>query len=374
MMGRLDADETYDIIPVLTTKDYNCNWDKPTDHLIKLGGLQTPIHVLAGKHRLPAWLGKFRTKLADLLQIIVLCKIYRQHKPDLIYCDRVNGLPAALFARLTKTPTIWRVMGVLEEMHTLSQTHTMRAKFFRFLWRSPFASVICSLDGSGGENWMTRVLNSKTERHMLVNGFDAQQETAPCPLPENTKLKILFAGRIEHLKGLNVLLKAAQQVTEDYHFIIAGYGGAESWMRTEVTKLGLQGCFTFTGALSPAQMKYARQHADIAIACGTHGNMTNTTIEALSDGLTLIIPSANPETGADSDTNAFIPTEAALRYGLQSDANGLAQALEALYNNPEQRKNIARAGQAFAREHIPSWDERIEQEIEIFKTHAKKHV
>lgn len=371
MINHLDQHDIHSTTFVWTCKDYNSSWKASKDQIVKLHGLNTKIHILAGKNRFPQSWGRIREKLREIVHLLKIWKLYKKTKPDLIYCDRVNLPIAAFFATFTKTPVIWRIMGVLQEMHSNLTNTSPRAKLFRKLYKSQFAAVICTLDGSNGQNWMNNALNAKTKKHLLVNGYTPETTKETCKWPQNKKCKILFPGRIEQLKGLTTLLNTAKtlkkQEIENLQFIIAGYGTAEEWIKQQITDNDLNEYFFFTGTLTPQQMKYARKNSDIYLSCGTHGNMTNTTIEALSDGLCTIIPLPNKNIGTDIDTNNFISANAAIRYGEQDDYESLAKILIELSQSPEQRNSIGNNGKTFAQNNIPSWEERITNELSIWE-------
>jgi glycosyltransferase involved in cell wall biosynthesis len=152
--------------------------------------------------------------------------------------------------------------------------------------------------------------------------------------------------------------------------LIAGYGSQADWMQSEVNQRGLASMFLFLGGLTPAQMKYIRRQTDIFVSCTTHGNLPNTTIEALSDGISTIIPNANPDTGVDTDTEALLPANVVLRYGPQKDHHALAEAILYLHCNAHERMKLSQAAKMFANKHFLSWHERIQNEIQILNSYS----
>lgn len=209
---------------------------------------------------------------------------------------------------------------------------------------------------------------------MLVNGFDASVETSAVALPDHP-FKVLHAGRIEHLKGLDVLLGAAQNLKESGHndimFVMAGYGSAEAWMKTQIEQRGLEPYFHFTGPLDQAQMRFVRLAADVSVSCGTHGNMTNTVIESLSDGVCTILPEPDQIHGIDIDTHDFVSDNAAFSYGPQPDFKALADLLIDLKQHPDKEQEAGENARIFSRSHIPTWEARMNQEFSIYQKALK---
>ncbi len=375
MIESLDKSTDHQLCVVMAFKDYYSDLDLKKDQIKTLKGLNAPIHVLAGQKTIPAWLGKLRDKLMEMRQAWRIWKIYKEFQPDVVYGDRANILSLALLSRFTKTPVVWRVMGVIQIMHHHKKSRSLRSRIYKFLCKSPMSAAIWNMDGSGGQSWLETMTNKKTKKIMVFEGYDRSlaQESLPSPLPATiqNKTKILFAGRIEHLKGLQEFIDAMHILKEngqsDIIAIVAGYGSQEEWMQKEVQKQGLDDYFIFLGRLTPGQMKAARAASDVFVSCTTHGNLPNTTIEALCDGLCSLIPQANPETLVDTDTDIFIPADIVPRYGKQNDVVALAAKISEFHQNPAMRKKTAQNIKKFADETFVSWDERIKSEIQILE-------
>ncbi|MCK6417790.1 MAG: glycosyltransferase family 4 protein [Alphaproteobacteria bacterium] len=379
LIDAMNADPDIELRVIWACKDYNSKWLQPRAIVARLSRLKNSVLILPGKASIPFWLGRAREKLRECLHLYWIYKQACAFKPDLIYFDRVNIFPAAIFARYSRFPVVWRVMGVIEGMHQHANSPKIRSVISRWLYRSPFKAVICTRDGSNGQSWMNKVLGPYTSKHYLLNGFDRAQEASELPIdiPQH-KTIILFAGRLEHIKGLNELVHVCELLRDSrcnsIHVLVAGYGSAESWIREEIKKRKLDEFFTFAGALTPSQMRKARSISDIYLSMNTHGNLTNTVIEALCDGLCTIIPTSNHETGIDQDTDVFIPDDVVLRYGLQNDTVGLAKLLLELLSNPNQIEYYKKSASNFSLSHIPSWKERVEMEISILRSIAQSSI
>ena len=368
MIERLDQDEAFELELIFTVKDYQSGWHKKTDGTVQMVGLNSPALVLAGKKFFPNWLWKFQEKFSDLRQLWHIGKAYRRFKPDLIYCDRVNIFPAAMLARLTKTPVIWRVMGVLEIMKQAAKAKSLRGIIYRLFWRSPFAHVVCTMDGSGGMQWMDKTLSPKTPRSLLLNGFDFDEPPDPNLHLADAELRILFAGRFEPMKNAGRFLEVAIQHIQDHpshKVFFAGYGSELETLKQRVADAGANDKIHFLGALNSPEMKAARQQCDIHVSMNTHGNLTNVNLEAMADGLVVLVPETNSDTDVDSDTKAFIPEDIFYRYGSIEDEDAVLQALHK-FSDPKTLALWKQRSQKFAMENLETWDQRIQKELEIF--------
>ena len=198
MINHLDQHDIHSTTFVWTCKDYNSSWKASKDQIVKLHGLNTKIHILAGKNRFPQSWGRIREKLREIVHLLKIWKLYKKTKPDLIYCDRVNLPIAAFFATFTKTPVIWRIMGVLQEMHSNLTNTSPRAKLFRKLYKSQFAAVICTLDGSNGQNWMNNALNAKTKNIYWLTAILQKQLKKPVNGHKTKNVKYFSLGELSN--------------------------------------------------------------------------------------------------------------------------------------------------------------------------------
>ena len=367
MLDQLDQSEEHELHLFLTQKLVEQDLFPKK---IKLDGFGAEITVLHGPSMFPKWFGKFQTKLNDLYQLIVLMGAYITLKPDLVYCDRVNILPAAILARFTKARVIWRVMGVLQIMHKAARSNTVRAKFLKWLWKSPFRGVVCSMDGSDGAPWLEKNLAPYVPYYMLLNGVDKDLEPDISIQIDKNKTNILFVGRLEPMKGTEEFIEAFAELAvkdKNAQAVIAGDGSLMEKMKTQVSGYDLEERVSFLGSLSPAQLKHLRQSCDYYVSLNTHGNLTNVNLEALSDHLPAIIPASDPERGIDSDTDKLIPADVFYRFGKVGDKDALVKAMKYM-SSAKNREVYRKNAKACANQILPTWNERIEQELSIFSS------
>lgn len=371
MIEYLDRSE-HELSIILAPKGVNQCEDPKTYHL---GGLNTSIKVLSGKAQFPSWLWKFRDKFSDLYQLIQIYSAYRKIKPDLVYCDRVNIFPAAMLSRFTKAKVIWRVMGVLEDMHKAARANDLRSRYLRWLWHSPFRSVVCTLDGSGGGPWLKKVLNNVTPYYLLINGIQKNQGAEQVLGLPSVGIKMLFVGRLENLKGIHEYMDAfyaAAIAQPDLHAVIAGDGSLRELLIQEAKDKGFEDRVHFLGSITPRQLKYVRQSCDFYVSLNKQGNLSNVNLEALSDALPTIVPTSKPEYGVDIDTDNMIPADAFYRFGEVGDKDALVKAITFMCDL-ENRKTYRENAKLCADRILPTWDERIAQEMQVFEDCIKTH-
>lgn len=370
MISKLDQSDSHEIKLIFTCKDYNSSWAADKDQTIELEGLKTPITILAGQNAIPTWTSKLREKLSDLRQFYKIRQAANTFKPDLIYCDRVNLFPAAMLARTGKTPVIWRIMGILDNMHHGADSSSIRDKFRRCLWRSPFAQVICTLDGSGGGPWMDKALDKDVPRTLMLNGFDytlSSQRIAP----NNSEIPVLFVGRLEALKGAEEFLEAAIELASEnnsFKFHIAGGGSMKEELQSRINDSGLADKITLLGETKPEDLAKLRNKCEIYVSLNKQGNLSNVNLEALASGLAIIVPQSHDP--VDVDTDNLVPKDVFYRFGEVGDKNKLIEAIKK-FEDKEFRESYQSNALKFSSETIISWDERIQNEIELLEKVAQ---
>ncbi len=380
MIEALDRGD-HEVRFVFTCKDGGSAWHHRGHRTFAVKGLRNPVTVLAGGTTLPRALGRARGYLREARQVRPIWRLHRDFRPDVMYFDRVNVYQAALAAQLTDTPVVWRVMGVPPPMHATLDARDPVSRITRWAYRAPFAKVICSRDGSGGEAWMGRALAASTPRTMMINGADDAPEIHLDPktaaaLPGDRTL-VLFVARLVENKGcmtfMEGFLGALAQEPGGLHAVIAGDGPFNKLMRAAAVERDALDRISFLGQLPHDQIAALQRRCDIYVSLNPMGNLTNANLEALRCGACLIIPAAQPDRGIDLDTEELVPESAALRIDSPEDGAGLSAAIVHLHHAPEERAERGARAKEIADKLIPTWDERVAREIALLEDIASSN-
>lgn len=374
MVEALDR-SCHDVRFVFTDKDNGSSWHESTHRTFNVKGLRRPVTVLAGGRTLPRALGRARGYLREARQAWPIWRLHREFVPDIMYFDRVNVYHAALAARFTKTPVVWRVMGVPPAMHGVLKARDVVARITRWAYRAPFAQVVCSRDGSGGEAWMGRALAPTTARVMMLNGVDIRGNTDVDPdvatVLSVKRTKVFFVARLVENKGcmtfIHGFLDALAKAPDGLQAIIAGDGPYADRMRRAAATRGALDRVSFLGQLPHDQILAIHRRSDIYVSLNPMCNLTNANLEAMRSGACMIIPASQPDRGLDLDTDELVPSDAVLRISGPDDWVGLAAAILRLHANAPERAVRSVRTREFARHLIPSWDERVSREIGLLE-------
>lgn len=187
---------------------------------------------------------------------------------------------------------------------------------------------------------------------LIPNGIDAQWLQPSRPAWPKTGADVLFVGRLEPRKGLDVLLRAWHQVERQHaqaRLTVAGaYAmGDETIYRRQAAELGLQRVH-FVGRQS--ELDLATYYQQAAIVCAPSRGFE-------SFGLVLLEAMAAGAPIVASDIAGYRTLVTPEREGVlvpAGDEHGLAQALITLLHDPERRRCLGEQGRQTAQRY--TWD------------------
>lgn len=214
-------------------------------------------------------------------------------------------------------------------------------------------------------------LNLQTSLTIVPNGiwnqessveFDAQTFYQQFPKTRGKTL-ILFLGRIDPKKGLDLLATAFGQVHQqflDTHLIVAGPDniGFLPTAKTYFEEVGCADAVTFTGMLTGISKQTALTLADLYVAPSYSEGFSMSVLEGMNAGLPCIIT-----TGCNFPEAAM--AEAA--HVVDIDAAAIAQALIHCLKYPNEAKAMGDRARQFVLENY-TWDKIATQMIEVYQS------
>ena len=379
LIERLDR-EQIELKIVLTKKSTGySSWNCGIDQDVVLAGLKTEITVLSGTEAVHLPFEKLRSKVAEFRQVIRLLVIFFHYKPDIVYVDHANIWVAGILARISKRPIILRLLGVYPAMRLALSGYRIAHILLRWCYRAPFRAVVCTQDGSGIEPWLEKALSQKVPSYKLLNGVDVASSEELPPLISNLpsdRCVVLFLGKIEAAKGAvefaEAMLAAMAKVPNRFHALVIGTGSCLKSIRTRVSEANAINEFSFVERLSHAEVAAALKRAAIYVSLNRLGNLSNANLEAMRAGCCMIFPASQPATSVDSVTDSLIPDGAVLRIRSAEDKTGLVKALIELSEHPATRKSMGQAIQRVANVLLPTWDVRVQTEMELIRSISSK--
>jgi glycosyltransferase involved in cell wall biosynthesis len=141
--------------------------------------------------------------------------------------------------------------------------------------------------------------------------------------------KFLWAGRLEHVKGVDLLLEAVNLLSarsnRNFSVRLAGKGSLREELEHHVKKLGIGNIVVFLGRLSREKMQLEMQGADCFVLPSRFEAFGVALIEAMATGLPVIATrSGGPDTLVNPGSGLLVDCE---------DVEGLAGAMEEIMNH-----------------------------------------
>lgn len=370
----LAADRDVELLSVFSVKEPDARFAK---------SVRQPIPVIGDTVILPfaTPFGPMRrgnmayNEVAQTARILSLAARFR---PDVVYANYTNIVPAALLARF-RHRVVLRLMGVQSHHRDIASG---KQPFFRWLMHSPFAHVVCTEDGSDPAALLPKLVLPEVPWTVRLNGCDAK----PLPTEQVQNFRdevglgvrpiVMFLGRLEPYKGALEFIEAAiatlKRMPDAADIVLVGDGPLRGEMESRVAAAGLSARITFTGSQPHARVNQYLNAADIYVSTNMYGNLSNANLEALAAGACLVLPTSDPALPLDTVTDRLIPSDAATRYDRTALPRSLADALDNLLRDPAEIARRRERTAILARRTVRPWSEVVESDIALLKSVAAR--
>jgi colanic acid/amylovoran biosynthesis glycosyltransferase len=205
--------------------------------------------------------------------------------------------------------------------------------------------------------------DTRTERHMLATAEQVQRKAQR--RSEGGPLRLLFSGRLSHIKGADALPRVARALAlrgVDFELDICGAGPCEAQMREDVVRFGLAPRVRFRGVLD-FQTELAplvREEIDLFVCCHRQGDPSCTYLETLACGVPIAGYANEACAGLMKrvDAGVLAPID---------ETEPLAQAIASLWDEQGKDALLKKSRQAleFASEH--TFESTFARRIEHFR-------
>lgn len=210
---------------------------------------------------------------------------------------------------------------------------------------TPLFSMVCNKSGALTAN--STGLAALAERSLpgrevvvIPNGVDCHHYTPPAEPREGAPL-FLYAGRLSHQKGVDVLLSAlahpAAAGAGRARLRIVGDGPERPRLERQTAALGLRHRVDFAGWADKNAMPEEYRRADAFVLPSRDEGMPNVVLEAMATGLPVVgtAVSGNAELIRDRATGLLVPAE---------DPAALGAALAEMAQAPALRREMGERG------------------------------
>lgn len=157
---------------------------------------------------------------------------------------------------------------------------------------------------------------------------------------------LLYVGRLDQEKNLDVILKSLPKVLEkvDIHFVIVGKGFMTNKIKKIAQDLNLSHAVTFTGFISDEDLPNLYTIADCFVIAGIAELQSLVTMEAMASGLPVVAVNAMalPELVRHGENGYLFELH---------EIDSLANHLINIFSNPELRKKMGERSLEFIQAH-----------------------
>lgn len=298
----------------------NCTYDR--DALSNQG-----IKILTIKNRKDfSWINK-------------VYKLIVEEKPDIIF---THGLYGPIIIEVTKLfhPSI-RKIPMLVSFHGKYNPPTSKTVFISGLLNNIMAWIckyraksIIIVSKFAGEFLLKKGVN-ENKLFVVYNGLSNKYENSNEITLPNNAINIVFAGRIDEIKGLEYLLSAIYEIkknnTQAFNLFIIGDGPLTVKLTNLSKKFGIEDCVKFVGYKNniPSWL----EACDIFVLPSLQENHSIALLEAMRAGKAIICTNigGNPETVRNEKEALLVPSK---------DSSSLKSALIRLLESEDLRNKL----------------------------------
>lgn len=182
-------------------------------------------------------------------------------------------------------------------------------------------------------------------------------------------LTVLWAGRLEHWKGVALCLDVAKAVRmQGVRFLIAGRGPLRHWAERRANDLGLAACLTFLDQLSWPDMQQRFAEADLFLFTSLRDTFGTVNFEAMAKGCPVI---CLDHTGVGT----HLPDDAAIKVPVTTPrevVKEMARQIEALATDRARLQRMSEAAYNFAA--TQHWENRALLMEQLYRQVLRQHV
>lgn len=359
-------DNRYDLKIIFTEKnkeqEFILDQDK-YNYFIK--GLNA--HIVLLESYKSSFLHNYLFIIIEFIQFLKIIKIVFYFKPDVIYVGNANVWTGA-FLKIIGYKIILRIMGVYDAMRKVYKKFSIKNLILRFSYSLNYNALIFTQDGSGIEDWQKNANKSKNIFN-LINGVPNFKKYYEEVKFDNKKINILFLGRLEPMKGIIEYLSIVDELSRKFSnikFNIVGSGILENQVE-DFLKNNNQIDINFIKMMDHSKVIDFIKNMDLYISINKRGNLSNATLECISQGLVTFVLNEDKLTKKDFYTNHFLPDSIFFKIDRNDIINSTVIQIEKLIENHNLINKHKYKTLEFAKNNLNSWDNRIETEIDIIK-------
>lgn len=283
---------------------------------------------------------------------------------DLIHATAfLPGIPAKVAQFFTNLPIIYTIHGTALGAWS-GEKVGLRRKVYLLVERWLLLKIHYDFQITVSRNFL-EFPNVNREIVVIPNGID----TTPfdkIEIAKSTQFKILYVGRFDPIKGVDILLEAMLQVKKRYTSVqltLVGYGWAEKDYKEFVQVNDLSDTVQFTGFLSGEELVQEYKSSHLFVLPSRSEGQPHTLLEAWAAKLPVVVTQvgANPDFVEEGVNGYLVPPK---------HPDLLAEAIIKAIENPT-LSDLGLRGYKMVREKY-SWDNVANQTYRVYQEVLKR--
>lgn len=246
----------------------------------------------------------------------------------LFYVYSFPTFPTLLHSRWLHKPVVWSPLGALQRWQGSSRRGAKAA--WDFLWYEGVdRSRLILQVSSGKEKDETLARFPKMRARVIPNGVEIPAVVEWAGRSE--KLRLLFLGRLDPIKGIENLLQACSRLSDfAWGLTIAGWGAPAyaARLRERISALGLGGRVEMAGGVLAEAKRKLFESCDVAVVPSYKESFGIVVAEALAHGVPVIAGKGTPWSGLEREKCGL---------WVANDPESLARAIRAIRVMPLQQ-------------------------------------
>jgi glycosyltransferase involved in cell wall biosynthesis len=242
-------------------------------------------------------------------------------------------------------------------------------------WRWPYRAierlVLRRADGAHAPNHdVPSILRAKGMRRQPVSviplGVDVERFAAAAPMPilASPRPRIGFVGRLEPVKGLDVLLDAFQKLTSATSLVIAGDGAEREALRSRITSMDGGSRILLLPPVSYAEMPAFLSSLDVLVLPSVtilplhREQFGRVLVEAMAAGVPVVGSSSGAIPEVIGEAGLVVP---------ERDPDALARSIDRVLSEPSLRQALIERGRQRAQSQF-AWPVVADQTLALFRS------
>jgi glycosyltransferase involved in cell wall biosynthesis len=281
-----------------------------------------------------------------------------EFKPDIVHIffgipdgpigwalKRVYGLPYLISLRGADVPS--------DEVKRFAKHYRLLRPFIRGLWRDADATVAVS---NGLREYASETVPD-LRIEVIPNAIELSVFTPPRQRQHNGPVRLLFVGRFNAFKNVEMLLETVSQLkksgVDNFELQLVGEGERRANLERSVVEKGLTKHVRFLGWVDRKSLVELYRQADVFVTATLWEGMPNTVLEAMACGL--------PVVGTRASGLAELVRDGVNGYLVDlNDRTALADRLADLIDNPYERQRMGKESRKISEREF-AWEYIAEQ-------------